>query len=375
MKINLALLTALVLSQYAYSEEIIKVRLSDSEIISGRLMLPSGNEKVPMIVVFVHGTGPNTYLNKRKIGITEFDYFDLFADEFKKRGIGFFTYNRRGVEMGDTPPYYDKIDSAKYAKYLPVKEAEDVESIIAQLRKDDRFHSSKIALLGCSEGTIIASMVADRKIQKIDGLLLFGYVNDNLYDVIKWQYSGKASMINLRKFFDVNKDDIITKNEYESADSAALLGRTRLLKNTPFETLDIVKDSIIDYRDFAVKNTPFFEYLIKMVDSGNDAWIWKNYFRVTSSWLKAHFELEANKTRLLRIGIPVYIFHGTADGNVPVEGVYDIQLRFRQVGKTNLQCYIFEGHNHDLNYLDWPFGHKISEGLNSIFTTSELLLK
>jgi hypothetical protein len=374
MKKILVILITVAFSYCANGEEIVKVRLSDGETIAGRISLPADNVNIPLLVVFVHGTGPNTYLNKRKIGNTEFNYFDLFADEFNKRGIGFFTYNRRGVEMGDTPPYYDKIDSVKYAKYLPLNEAEDVEAIITQLRSDSRFRNSKIALLGCSEGTIIASMVADRKVQKIDGLLLFGYANDNLYDVIKWQYSGKPSMINLRKFFDVNKDDLITRSEYESADSAALLGRTRLLKSTPFESLDVVKDSVIDYRDFASINTPFFEYLLKMVDSGNDAWIWKNYFRVTSSWLKEHFELEANKSRLLRIKIPIFIFHGTADGNVPIEGVYDIQSRFRQSGKTNLRCFIFEGHNHDLNYLDWPFANKISEGLNSVFKTSELIL-
>lgn len=74
------------------------------------------------------------------------------------------------------------------------------------MKHDSRLLDSKIALLGCSEGTIIASMVADRKIVTIDGLLLFGYANDNLFDIIKWQYSGKASMINLRKYFDTNKE-------------------------------------------------------------------------------------------------------------------------------------------------------------------------
>lgn len=356
-------------------EEILKIKLNDGEIISGRLVLPAGNDKTPLIVVFVHGTGPNTYMNKRKIGNVEFNYFDLFASEFTRRGIGFFSYNRRGVEIGETPPYYDKIDSLKYSKYLPLTEAEDVEAIVSQLKHDSRLLNSKIALLGCSEGTMIASMVADRKIEKIDDLLLFGYANDNLYDIIKWQYSGKTSMINLQKFFDPDKDHKITRSEYESTDSAAVLGRTRLLKNASFESLNIVKDSIIDYKDFAARTVPYFDYLMKMVDAGNDDWIWKNYFRITSGWLKEHFKLEANKTRLLRIDIPVYIFQGIDDGNVPVEGAYDIQSRFREANKTNLKCYFFEGHNHDLNYLDWPFSHKISEGLNAIFNTSELLLR
>jgi hypothetical protein len=358
-----------------FGEEIVKVGLSDGEIIAGRLMLPSNEDNVPLLVIFVHGTGPNTYLNKRKIGNADFNYFDLFAEEFNKRGIGFFTYNRRGVEIGDIPPYYDKIDSVKYSGYLPETEAEDIESIISQLRRDERFINSKIALLGSSEGTIISSIVADRKVEKVDALLMFGYANDNLYDIIKWQYSGHASIINLRKYFDFNKDNLISQSEYESADSGAVFGRTRVMRNVSFEALDTEKDSILDYRDFASRTVPYFEYLIKMIDSGNDAWIWQNYFRVKSKWLKEHFQLEANKTRLLRIDIPVYIFHGTEDGNVPVEGVYDIQRAFRNAGKTNLNCYIFDGHNHDLNYLDWPFEHKISEGLNAIFNTSELLMK
>ncbi len=358
-----------------FGEEIVKVGLSDGEIIAGRLMLPSNENNIPLLVIFVHGTGPNTYLNKRKIGNVDFNYFDLFAEEFNKRGIGFFTYNRRGVEIGDKPPYYDEIDSVKYSGYLPETEAEDIESIISQLRRDERFINSKIALLGSSEGTIISSIVADRKVEKVDALLMFGYANDNLYDIIKWQYSGHASIINLRKYFDFNKDNLISQSEYESADSGAVFGRTRVMRNVSFEALDTEKDSILDYRDFASRTVPYFEYLIKMIDTGNDAWIWQNYFRVRSRWLKEHFQLEANKTRLLRIDIPVYIFHGTEDGNVPVEGVYDIQTAFRNAGKTNLNCYIFDGHNHDLNYLDWPFEYKISEGLNAIFNTSELLMK
>jgi len=112
-----------------------------------------------------------------------------------------------------------------------------------------------------------------------------------------------------------------------------------------------------------------------MIDEGNDTWIWKNYFRITSLWLKEHFKLEANKTRLLNIDIPIYIFQGVEDANASVDGAYDIQARFKNANKTNLKCFIFEGHNHDLNYLDWPFKQQISEGLNAIFNTSELCNK
>lgn len=279
------------------------------------------------------------------------------------------------MEIGNQPPYFDVVDSAKYAKYLPSTEAMDIEAIISMLRKDKRFGQSKIALLGASEGTIIASMVADRKVERVDGLLLFGYANDNLFDIIKWQLSGAASIINLRKYSDTNKDNQFSRKEYESADPMAVYARAKLLQDATFESLNMVKDSIIDFRDFAPKTVPYFEYIIKMAEAGNDAWIWNNYFRITSKWLTAHFQLEANKTRLLRLKMPIYIFHGMDDGNVPIEGVYDIQSRFKETGQTNLQCKFFEGHDHDLNYLAWPFNHQVSEGLNAIFKASESLFK
>ena len=358
-----------------YGSNIISIKLNDGESIVGRLSMPEGSANVPTVVVFIPGTGPNTYLNKRKIGNKEFNYYDLFEAEFLKRGIGFFTYNRRGVEIGDKPPYYDKVDSAKYAKYTPKQEVLDVESILSDLRKVDRLKDTRIALLGASEGTIIAAMVADRMVEKVDDLLLFGYANDNMFDIIKWQFSGVTSIMNLKKYFDTNKDNVFSRAEYESKDTIATLGRVRVLNNLPFDTLDMVKDGNLDYKDFGARNKPFYEYLLKMIDEGNDTWIWKNYFRITSLWLKEHFKLEANKTRLLNIDIPIYIFQGVEDANASVEGVYDIQSRFKNANKTNLKCFIFEGHNHDLNYLDWPFKQQISEGLNAIFNTSEELIK
>jgi len=98
--------------------EIVKIKLSDGEMMTGKLDLPPGGGDVRELVIFIAGTGPNTYLNHRKLGNTEFNYFDLFVDEFSKRGVAFFAYNRRGVEIGDAPPYCDTVDKEKYKKYL-----------------------------------------------------------------------------------------------------------------------------------------------------------------------------------------------------------------------------------------------------------------
>ncbi len=374
MKKFLFALVVIVTCSHVYSSEILSVKLSDNEIIKGKLELPKDSSNVPLCILFIPGTGPNTYLNKRQSGNISFNYYDLFAREFNERGIGFFTYNRRGVEIGDQAPYFDKIDTAKYKKYTPQQEALDVEEIISALKNHPRLEHAKIALLGASEGTIIAAMVADRKKAEVDGLLLFGYANDNIQDIIKWQLSGKTSIINLRKYFDKNNNQVFSREEYESADTIATWARTRLLNNTSFDALNLEQDSVIDYKDFAHKTIPFYEYLMQMIEEENDEWIWNNYFRVTGKWMKAHFALEANNTRLLRIDIPIYIFQGIDDANAPVEGVFEIKKKFSEAGKTNLHCYTFEGHDHDLNYTAWPYRQIIPEGLNKLFNTAEVML-
>src|SRR5262245_8070215 len=120
------------------ASEIVKVPLFDGETMAGKLSLPEGTANITEIVIYVHGTGPSTYDKHRKVGDREFNYFDLFAQEFNKRGIAFFTYNKRGVEPGDTPPLYEKVDREKFRKVAPSIELKDLSALISYLRKDQR---------------------------------------------------------------------------------------------------------------------------------------------------------------------------------------------------------------------------------------------
>ena len=67
--------------------------------------------------------------------------------------------------------------------------------------------------------------------------------------------------------------------------------------------------------------------------------------------------------------------HGLSDANTPVEGVYDIRKRFDQAGKKNLHEYIFAGHNHDLNFVDWVREKKMPQGIRKMFEIAETLNK
>jgi pimeloyl-ACP methyl ester carboxylesterase len=363
------------LLSFSQQSGIIKIKLTDGDTLTGKLDMPVSPGKVKELVIFVHGTGPGTYLDRRKIGGIEFNYFDLYSQELNKRGIAFYAYNRRGVSLTNTPPTFDTVDMIKYRKYLPVNESKDIASVIKYLRNEKRLSGAKIVLLGWSEGTIIAPLVALDKRNKVDALLLAGYANENMYDIIKWQNSGGSSMVNLSKYFDTDSDKMISRAEYESKDTKASSMRTRAFKDTPFSTLDANGDSVLTSDDFAQLNKKRYDKIMDAFSKNDDEWIWKNYFHVTTQWFNEHRALDANKTSLLKLNIPIYIFEGLEDGSTPAEGAYDIQKRFMDAGKTNLTCYFFRGHNHDLNYTDWPFKKTISPGITKIFEVAEMLQK
>ena len=349
----------------AFDAEIKEISLSDGEKIEARLCLPEASVKT--IVFAVHGTGPFTYLTKR----AGFNYYDVLAEGFCEQGVGFFSYNRRGVEIGEIPPLFDTVDSIKYVKYVPSQEAADVEVMINFLRKDKRFKDCKIILYGISEGTIIASMVADKKNVQVDALFLHGYAHDNLYDIIKWQNTGGGVMVLVNSIFDLDGDDAISREEYEREDSVLSKYRTYLFQQADFNTIDVVKDGSLDIKDFNKMRSSFDDLLMGKISEADETWIWNNYMRVTIGWLREHFALEPNKSRLLRIEIPIYIFHGTDDQNVPAKGVYDIESRFIASGKTNLTIHVFDKHNHDLNFQDWLIKKEYSEGFQSLFKTAK----
>ncbi len=350
-------------SMGAYTPEIKTIKLKDGEEIEARLCLPDNH--IETMVVCISGTGATTYLTKR----VSFNYYDELAKGFCEQGVAFFTYNRRGCSDSDKPPLYVEVDSAKYAKYTPLQEAEDVECMINALVDDKRFSESKIVLYGISEGTIIASLVAERNKVKTNALLLHGYAHENMFDIIKWQNEGHGVMTIANSFFDKDGDKNISKEEYESEEKSCIAYRLYLFKNMPFDSLDVVNDNRIDVEDIAKMRKPLHDKLMKKVTDNDWAWIRKNYFDITPQWFKVHFQLEPNKTRLLRINIPIHIFHGTEDANVPIESVYDLQSRFDVCNKTNLTVHVLEKHNHDMNFQDWLIHKKWSEGYKQIFTT------
>jgi pimeloyl-ACP methyl ester carboxylesterase len=247
----------LVLSSYnLQAQEILRIPSFDDEIIEGRLNVPSIGF-IYTIVIDVPSSGPHTYENMRKIGRSlVFKYHDYFQNELAKRGIAYFSYSTRYTMPDSTnPPNYDTVDKEKFFSYTPNVKVKDLEEIIKFLKKDHRLAASKFLILGFSEGALLATLVAERKVVSVDALFLAGTPTDDVYTTMLWQLSGESSMINYRKFFDTNKDSIIQKSEYVNADPRAIAR----VGGKKFEELDLNNDSVLTAIDFGILLEPYLQ--------------------------------------------------------------------------------------------------------------------
>ena len=352
----------------ARAQEIVRIPSFDQVIIEGRLHVPASGY-INKIVIDVPSSGPHTYENRRQLGrSTVFKYHDYFMDEFARRGIAYFSYSTRYTQPDSTnPPNYDRVDKERFFSYTPSIKVKDLEAVVAFLKKDSRLTSSRFALLGFSEGTILATLLAERKRVSVDGLFLAGVPMEDTYSTIGWQLSGQSSMVNFRRFFDTNKDKIIQPAEFEAADPRA---RARVGGKT-FAELDVNADSVLSADDFQQILEPHRRKVFIAIAADDSEWIWNSFFRVGTPWINEHRAIEPNRTRILRLDLPVYLFHGTDDASCSVEGVVALQRRAQELGKRNIHVSVFPGHDHSLEFLAWVVTRAMPDGLKAVFDAIE----
>lgn len=333
----------------------------DGYPLEGFLAMPEEG-KADKLVIYVNGSGPNTYDNKRQIRENViFTYFDLFREEFTKAGVAFFSYNTRGASLSKEPPIFTEIDDMLYRGYTPHASVKDVVSIVEYLRQQPGLKDAKIILLGWSEGTLIASLVSLKT--PVDALVLCGFMYDDMMSILDWQQTGGSSMVFYRNYFDYDKDGIITPMEFAE-------DRNKIAEHfgITYEYMDQDKNGVLDEADFAILLEPSRKELYQAIETADREYLKDKYgIYLTPEWFDGHKLMPSNSEILPFIDIPIHIIHGTFDQNSSVEGVYKAQQLFEQLGKENLSVSVYEGYNHDLNYLDYIFTKEIPEALAKVF--------
>ena len=245
--------------------------------------------------------------------------------------------------------------------------------MVQTLREQPALADAELYLLGWSEGAIIAPLAVAEEGVEVDGLLLAGYPNDNMAEILDWQLDGAQTYFIYSIYFDAEGSSSISREQYE-ADPYQVLD-SALFGGLPFEEVDVNGDGLITVDDFhGNMRYQLHQQLLEAAERDDTQWICQNFMELPAVWFRAHFALGPTEDILAKItDTPIHIFHGTYDQNCPVQGVYAVQARFQSLGLDNLNVHIFPGHNHDLNYDYWLMTDIDSEGCLSIFQTVEQL--
>lgn len=132
---------------YPTEERVMLSKTTTGEEISlhGTLSLPKGKGPFPCLVM-ISGSGPQD----RNETIMGHQPFAILADTLAKLGWATFRYDERGV--GESSGEFEGATSQNFA--------EDASAVFSQLKSHAQLDPTRMGLLGHSEGSLVAAMVA-----------------------------------------------------------------------------------------------------------------------------------------------------------------------------------------------------------------------
>jgi alpha-beta hydrolase superfamily lysophospholipase len=95
---------------------------------------------------------------------------------------------------------------------------------------------------------------------------------------------------------------------------------------------------------------PRLDAILAAVDERNDEFLWQSLSNLSSGYLLDWWDTEPLYVLLLKLDVPIAIFHGELDGATRVEGVRETAAAFEAAGRDELTVRIYPGHDHDLNW-------------------------
>ena len=136
-----------------YIAEEVVVKTTAGHTLAGTLTLPKGASQKQRVSAIVTITGSGPQDRDENIGLKGFRPFRQLADALGHRGIAVLRMDDRGT--GASGGTFKGSTSADFA--------EDVRAGLAYLRTRPEIKADRLAVLGHSEGALIASMVADKE--------------------------------------------------------------------------------------------------------------------------------------------------------------------------------------------------------------------
>lgn len=339
----------------------------------GKLTIPisvrGSGGSYPVVIYVQTAEGMTVDMKRQKSRSETFNYFDIYREKLPAMGVAFFSYEGRGIRMGDKPPRYETINWDIYNTSTLENKVRDVLSAVQIVKKQPGIDASRIFLMGASEGTLLAAEAAARSRfrPQIRGLILYGVLTSNMKDNFRYIVTGGA-FLSWIKFFDTDKDGKISKQEFE-ADPHNY--REKALKNAPFDALDKDRDGFFTVEELIMLSSRLRD-LRDAADTKNyevlDEWARTSAAVSTpKDWFKDHFAHQSIWAFLSKLNIAVGVFQGDDDAMVPVEGVRQLEEQAKKAGKSKMEFHYFSSLDHSLNIIEYFVKGSLPAGHQAIF--------
>ena len=301
----------------------------DGTPLRGRLVLPAGEGPHPVIVYAQAAEGMTIDMRRPLPGGASFSYFDIYRQQLPPLGVGFFSYEGRGITAADAPPRYERIDSAVYNTSTLSAKAADLVAAVEAVAGTAGVDPTRIFAMGASEGTLIATEGAALSGGRVAGLILYGLLALNMRDNFRFILTDGA-FITYRRFLDTDGDGRVTRAEWDADPRGWRQGN---LPGVAWEQLEVNRDGSLTVEDIATLQRPFLDGLDRGDFAILDAWS-RRFASVAlpAGWWQDHFAHPTLPTFLARLDIPIGIFHGEWDNATPVRAVRELEARLHREG-------------------------------------------
>lgn len=336
----------------------------DGHEMFGKLVIPETGGPFGVVIAVQTAEGATVDMKRRNGKGGTFNYYDLYREKLPAMNVGFFSYEGRGIRMGDKPPRFEKIDWDVYNTSTLENKVRDVLSALKVVQQQPGVDPKRIFLMGASEGTLLAAQAAARAPKEVAGLVLYGVLTSNMRENFRYIMSDGA-FLTYRLQLNIKDNGKMSKEEYEA--ELKKLG-VDLAKASPFSALDKNGDGFFSVDDMKIMTKKYLDAIDQDDFAVLQAWAKSSAaVSVPTEWFKDHFAQKPIWTYLEQLDIPVGCFHGARDTNTPIGGVKKLEAEATKAGKTKMKFFYFDKLDHSLNVGEFFTQNKLPEGHQAIF--------